>query len=262
VTHNSPQQHLQGEALSTVAILPARLGSTRLAKKVLLAETGLPLFVHSARNVTRCSAIGRVLVATDSEEVQRAGREHDIEVVMTRADHPSGSDRVREALDALDDASIDVVLNVQADEPDVDPEDLLRLVQSFEDRAQQIATLAARITGEGEHANPNVVKVVCDAGGRALYFSRAAIPSNAHAREGAVGIACARRHIGVYAFRPDSLRRFCDLGPSTLEAQENLEQLRWLEAGEPIRVLDTEHPPSGIDTRADYDAFVRSQQQS
>ena len=249
----------QGQSLHAVAILPARLGSTRLPEKMLLAETGRPLFVHAAQNVARCARLARVLVATDSDQLVRAGLAHDVQVVMTRADHPSGSDRVREALDGLDSAGIDVVLNVQADEPDVDPHDLERLVDSFADPEQQIATLATSLRSRAEYSDPNVVKVVRDARGNALYFSRAPIPSDAHPRAGAPGLDCARRHIGVYAFRPEALRRFCDLGPSALERQENLEQLRWLEAGQRIKILDTEHLPSGIDTREDYDAFVRNQ---
>lgn len=240
------------------AVLPARAASTRLPGKVLLDETGLPLFVHSAHNVARCAGIGRVVVATDSNDVLHAGAAHGIEVVMTRSDHPSGTDRVREAVDNLssnDSASVEVILNVQADEPDVDIADLDRLLEAFSSSEVQIATLAAEL-GPEERESPSVVKVVRDARGDALYFSRAPIPSEAHPRPGAAGTGLARRHVGVYGFRPAALTRFTELPVGELERQENLEQLRWLEAGERIRVLDARHVPRGIDTRDDYESFV------
>lgn len=242
-------------SLRALAVLPARLGSTRLARKVLLDETGAPLFVHSARNVARCAEIARVVVATDSEEVRAAGAQADVEVVMTAADHPSGTDRVNEVVGAIG-AGYDVVVNVQADEPEVDPEDLARLVRAFVADAVEAATLCTPIVTDAELAAPSAVKVVRDAAGNALYFSRAPIPSRAHARADAPEQPRGLRHLGVYAFRPAALAAFCALPVSHLEATENLEQLRWLEAGRRMRVLDAAHAPRGIDTRADYDAFV------
>lgn len=246
-----------------VAIVPARLGSTRLARKMLLAETGAPLFVHTARSARSCGAIERVVVATDSDEILAAAREADVEALATRADHPSGTDRVREALEALEarGESWDVVLNVQGDEPELDPADLGQLVAAFADPGVVAATLAAELEDPAELASPDVVKVVCDARGDALYFSRAALPCRE--RQRAVEAAAparrhlARRHIGVYAYRPDALRRFCELPVGALEAAENLEQLRWLEAGQRMRVVRASSVPPGIDTRADYEAFVR-----
>ena len=247
--------------LRALAVLPARLTSTRLERKVLLDETGLPLFAHTARQVSRCDAIERVLVATDSEQVLEWGTRLDIEVVMTDADHPSGTDRVQEAVDQLGSA-FDVILNVQADEPDVEPEDLRRLVRAFECETVQAATLATPLLSADDLASPNVVKVTRDAQGRAMYFSRAPIPCRSHARDAGqapAGAPLALRHVGVYAYRPDALARFCSLEKGTLEVAENLEQLRWLEAGHPMTVVDAEHTPRGIDTREDYDAFVQRQ---
>ena len=247
--------------LRALAVLPARLASTRLERKVLLDETGLPLFAHTARQVSRCDAIERVLVATDSEQVLEWGTRLDIEVVMTDADHPSGTDRVQEAVEQLGSA-FDVILNVQADEPDVEPEDLRRLVRAFECETVQAATLATPLLSADDLASPNVVKVTRDAQGRALYFSRAPIPCRSHARDTdqvSAGAPLALRHVGVYAYRPDALARFCSLEKGTLELAENLEQLRWLEAGHPMTVVDAEHTPRGIDTREDYDAFVQRQ---
>lgn len=240
-----------------VAILPARIGSKRLPRKMLLAETGAPLFVHSARNVARCTAIERVVVATDSPEIRAAGERAGIETLATRADHASGTDRVREALGSLAGRgdAFDLVLNVQADEPDVAPQDLERLIALFDDPAVQAATLAAPLAGE--LTDPALVKVVRGRDGNALYFSRAPIPDASHARAApADARVAALRHVGVYAFRPAALERFCALPHGRLEELENLEQLRWLEAGERMRVLDASRIPAGIDTRADYDAFV------
>ena len=245
----------QGAPLRVVAVLPARIGSTRLPRKVLLCETGLPLFVHTAQNVARCSAIQRVLVATDSQEVRAAGAAHGIEVSMTDPSHPSGTDRVHEAVHSLG-ADFDVVLNVQADEPDVEPADLTRLVQAFEQPEVQAATLATPIHDERELASTSVVKVVRDAAGDALYFSRSPVPNAAHAREGADGSPLGWRHVGVYAYRPAALARFCQFPVGALEARESLEQLRWLEAGEVMRVLEILRAPRGIDTPEDYREFV------
>lgn len=241
--------------LRALAVLPARLGSTRLPRKVLLEETGTPLFVHSARNVARCQDIERVVVATDSEEVQAVGIDHGVEVLMTSSDHPSGTDRVNEVSRELA-GEYDVVINVQADEPEVARGDLSRLVRAFEFGEVEIATLCVPIEDPAELDAPSVVKLVRDGRGDALYFSRAPIPSSSHARDGETPRPAALRHLGVYAFRPGALGEFCKLPVSPLEAAENLEQLRWLESGRRIRVLDASHAPRGIDTQADYDEFV------
>jgi 3-deoxy-manno-octulosonate cytidylyltransferase (CMP-KDO synthetase) len=223
---------------------------------MLLAETGKPLCVHTAENVARARSIGRVVLAADADEVLQAAACAGVEAVLTRVDHKSGTDRVFEALAKLGE-HVDVVVNVQGDEPELEPDDLDRLIGAFEDPAVEIATLCGPLDGEREHTSASVVKVVRDARGDALYFSRAPIPSPAHPRPSAGRIFdVARRHVGVYAFRPDALARFCALGESRLEALENLEQLRWLEAGGRMRVLDASVVPLGIDTREDYDAFV------
>jgi 3-deoxy-manno-octulosonate cytidylyltransferase (CMP-KDO synthetase) len=244
-----------------VAIVPARLGSRRLARKMLLAETGLPLFAHTARNLERCGALERVVVATDSEEIAARARELSIEAVLTRADHASGTDRVHEALQALE-LACDVVVDVQGDEPELDPLDLERLIAAFADETVEAATLCGRFASAEEAAAPQAVKVVRDARGDALYFSRSCVPhragaGGAYAREGArPWLEVVRRHVGVYAFRPDALARFVALPAGELEASENLEQLRWLEAGRRMRVVEAGHVALGIDTREDYDAFV------
>lgn len=245
--------------LLALAVIPARLESRRLPRKMLLDRTGTYLFAHTARNVARCPALARVVLATDSEEVLAAARASDVEARMTRADHPSGTDRVFEASRAVtppDSRPWDVIVNVQGDEPDVDPDDLARLVAAFEDPEVSVATLWAAIETEEEARDPSVVKVVCDAKGDALYFSRAPIPTHVHARD-PERRAAPRRHVGVYAFRPAALERFCSLPVGRLEETESLEQLRWLEAGERMRAVQATHVPRGIDTEEDYERFVR-----
>lgn len=255
--NSTPESSARVSRILAVAIIPARLASTRLERKMLLAESGLPLVVHTADNVARARSIARVVVATDSEEIARAVRAGGFESAATSTDHKSGTDRVHEAYRALG-TGADVVVNVQGDEPELLVSDLDRLVATFEDPAVEVATLAGAIESEAEARSSAVVKVVCDARNDALYFSRAAIPSRAHARGSAPPFpAVLRRHVGVYAFRPRALERFCALPEGRLEALENLEQLRWLEAGGRMRVVDASRVPLGIDTREDYDAFVK-----
>lgn len=255
---------------SAVAIIPARLDSTRLARKMLLRESGRYLFEHTARNLLDGGAVERVLIATDSEEILAAAAEVGLEAVMTSAAHKSGTDRVREAYERLfesgahgsessgDEPPYDVVVNVQGDEPDLNAGDLRGLIAAFVDPAVEFATLWTPLDDRSEAQRTSVVKVVLDARGDALYFTRAAVPNRDHARSDA-GAAPTKRHIGVYAFRPAALARFCSLPEGELERAENLEQLRWLEAGGRLRVLPARHRPLGIDTPEDYRAFVARQ---
>ena len=242
-----------------VAILPARLASTRLPRKMLLADTGRPLILHTADAVRASGAFARVVVATDSPEIAEAARAAGYEAAMTRADHRSGTDRVSEAWIGLAARGerADVVVNVQGDEPESLPADLAKVVAVFAEPGIEIATLAAPFLTEEEWRSPSVVKVVRDARGTALYFSRAPIPGRGHgAPPSAPSEMPVLRHIGVYAFAPAALARCAALPPGRLEAAESLEQLRWLEAGEKIRVVEASRAPAGIDTREDYDAFV------
>jgi 3-deoxy-manno-octulosonate cytidylyltransferase (CMP-KDO synthetase) len=260
MSHAAPQ--LPGSPTpSAVAIIPARLGSTRLARKMLLRETGRYLFEHTARNLLDGGAVERVLVATDSEEILAAAAEVGLEGLMTSTDHESGTDRVREAYELLLESGsgvFDVVVNVQGDEPDLLADDLRGLIAAFADPEVELATLWAPLDDPVEARRKSTVKVVLDARGDALYFTRATVPDTDHARPGAETAAC-KRHIGVYAFRPAALTRFCSLPESELERAENLEQLRWLEAGGRLRVLPARHRPLGIDTLEDYRAFVARQ---
>jgi 3-deoxy-manno-octulosonate cytidylyltransferase (CMP-KDO synthetase) len=227
-------------------VIPARYGSTRLPGKPLLRETGLPLVVHVLRQARLARRAERVVVATDDARIADAVRESGGEAVMTSAEHRSGTDRVAEAIEGLPG---DVVINVQGDEPEVDPGhvDLLAAVLE-EPGGPDVATLAAPV-GEEEAASPHVVKVVTDREGRALYFSRSPIP---YPRD---GDPIRLRHAGIYAYRRETLRRLVATAPTPLERAESLEQLRALETGIAIRVLVVDRIAPGIDTREDYEAF-------
>lgn len=236
-----------------LVLIPARMASTRLPGKPLLDIAGLPMIVHVLRRAEE-AAIGRVAVATDTPEIAAAVIAHGGEVVMTRADHPSGSDRVYEALCALDpNREAEFVVNLQGDFPTIDPQNIRDVLPPLADSAVDIATLAAQIHTDEEATNPNVVKAVgAPLGGRrmrALYFTRATAPHGDGPRY---------HHIGLYAYRRAALERFVSLPPSFLEQQEKLEQLRALEAGMRIDVTIVDTVPRGVDTPADLETARRA----
>ena len=233
-------------------VIPARMGATRLPGKPLLSETGKPLVVHTLEAARHCRRASRVVVATDDERVAAAVRAAWGEAVMTSPGCRSGTDRVAEAARGI--PGEDLVLNVQGDEPETDPAALDALVEAMEaDLTVEMGTLAAPILSDEELASPSVVKVVAGVRGDALYFSRAPIP---FARD-PLGPARPLRHVGVYAYRRAFLERFAVLEETPLERTEVLEQLRALESGARIRVVLADRAPPGIDTREDYEAFVR-----
>ncbi len=253
--------------LTTIAVIPARYASTRFPGKALAAETGKFLIQHVCERVSAVRAVCRVIVATDDQRIVEAVRSFGGEVCLTRADHPSGTSRVAEVAAGLDLAEHDLVLNVQGDEPEIDPGALDVLIAHMQasGSAVQIGTLAARFndagprTGPGSPLDPSCVKVVVDAQGRALYFSRSLVP---YPRSTGGAVDQPSRwllHLGVYAFRAGTLR---ELGTavgakvSGLEVCESLEQLGWLEAGRTVGVVVVPHPFVGIDTPEDYAAFV------
>ena len=215
-----------------IAIIPARYASTRLPGKALAALDGRPMIRHVAERTCQARSVARVIVATDDARIAEAVAGSGAEVAMTRADHPTGTDRLAEVAAGLD---ADVVVNVQGDLPLLDPAMVDRLVNRMaNDPALPMATLAAPIHDAAEWRSPHVVKVVCDARARALYFSRSPIP---HHREGAApDEPVGWRHIGMYAYRRDVLLRFATLAPTPLEKAERLEQLRALEHGIAIGV--------------------------
>jgi 3-deoxy-manno-octulosonate cytidylyltransferase (CMP-KDO synthetase) len=232
----------------TLVLIPARMASTRLPGKMLLDIAGLPMIVHVLRRAEAAN-IGRVAVATDTADIAAAVRSHGGEAVMTSAAHPSGSDRIFEALGKLDPSGqAEIVINLQGDFPTIRPDNIRDVLGPLDDRAVDIATLAAEIHTEEEDGNPNVVKAIGSRIGerrlRALYFSRAAAPWGDGPRY---------HHVGLYAYRRKALQRFVALPPSPLELQEKLEQLRALEAGMRIDVTIVDTVPRGVDTPADLE---------
>lgn len=236
-------------------LVPARLGSTRLPGKPLLDIGGLPMVVRVARQAQRCGAAD-VVVATDAQEVAAACQAHGVRHVMTRADHASGSDRLAEACERLGLQGGHIVVNVQGDEPLIEPGLIRRCAQLLDEHPDcPVGTLAHRIDDLADWLNPNVVKVVLDAAGRALYFTRAAVPYH---RDGAPGRLpddpAPLRHLGLYAYRADFLRRFPGLPQAPVERTEALEQLRVLWHGERIAVHVTDQAPgTGVDTPQDLE---------
>jgi 3-deoxy-manno-octulosonate cytidylyltransferase (CMP-KDO synthetase) len=236
----------------TLVLIPARMAATRLPGKPLLDIAGLPMIVHVLRRA-EAADIGRVAVATDTAEIADAVRANGGEAVMTRADHPSGSDRIFEAAQTLDpEGKVEIVVNLQGDFPTISPDNIRDVLPPLADPAVDIATLAAEVHTEEEALNPNVVKAVgSPIGGRrlrALYFTRATAPTGGGPRY---------HHIGLYAYRRAALERFVSLPPSPLEKQEKLEQLRALEAGMRIDITIVDTVPRGVDTPADLETARR-----
>ncbi|MFD2252054.1 3-deoxy-manno-octulosonate cytidylyltransferase (CMP-KDO synthetase) [Pseudochelatococcus lubricantis] len=231
---------------SPVVIIPARLAATRLPDKPLADIAGLPMIVQVLRRA-EAAAVGPVVVATDSPAIATVVEQAGGRAVLTRADHPSGSDRIFEALTLIDpQGRHDVVVNVQGDLPTIDPAVIAAALTPLDDPAVDIATLAAVITRAEERTAPSVVKAVgSDLGGgrlRALYFTRATAPWG----EGPL-----LHHIGLYAYRREALARFVSLAPSPLEQREKLEQLRALEHGMRIDIVVVDDVPLGVDTPGD-----------
>ena len=230
-------------------VIPARYASTRFPGKPLVDIGGKPMFWHVYRRAVESGVFSSLVLATDDERIAEAATRHGVPFVMTRRDHPSGTDRVYEAICQRDLAPDDVVVNIQGDEPALDPRLLTELVRPFADASVRMTTVAVAITVH-EAASPNQVKVVLDAAGNALYFSRAAIPFfRDQPEESAVLLG----HVGLYAFRRDTLAQFVSLPPSRLERIEKLEQLRCLENGIPIRVVLVPCAARGVDTPEDLE---------
>lgn len=236
---------------STLAVIPARLGATRLPRKPLRLLGGAPLVTRVAERVRESGTVDRVVVATDSEEIAAVVRGRGGEAILTRPDHPSGTDRVAEvaALPAF--AGYDVVVNVQGDEPFVSAEAIAGPVELVRGGRFPLATCAAPARA-AILVDPDVVKVVCDDAGRALYFSRAPIPWLRDPADEGARAALVRQHVGLYAFTREALRAWVARPPHPLERVERLEQLRPLAAGMAMGVHLLDAPlPGGIDTEDD-----------
>lgn len=241
---------------SVLAIIPARVGSTRFPRKMLANETGSPLICHVLDRVRAAPSVARVVVATDAEEIASAVRRHGGQAVMTSPSHPNGTSRLDEAAQALGLPEEQVIVNVQGDEPEIESQAIEGAVAALvgpDGARRDIGTVATPFRAGERPEDPNLVKVVRRHDGAALYFSRSPIP---HASEGFTLLAMPLRHVGIYAYRRSTLRRYVVLTPTPLEAAERLEQLRALEHGWTIGVEIRECAWQGIDTPAQYEAFV------
>ena len=243
--------------MRTLAVIPARLGATRLPRKPLRILAGLPLVIRVWERVLSLDAVDRCLIATDSDEVAEVVNEYGAEVVMTSDDHPSGTDRIAEVALRREYADYDVVVNVQGDEPFVQRSAITGAVRLVTDGRFPLGTAAVR-ADTAALRDPNIVKVVAAADGRALYFSRAPIPFLRDAEDAAIQRPLIWQHIGVYAYQAGALQNWVSLPASPLEEVERLEQLRPLVAGIPMGVSLIDEPGSpGIDTEADLERANR-----
>jgi 3-deoxy-manno-octulosonate cytidylyltransferase (CMP-KDO synthetase) len=235
-------QKIDTGCMKTIAVIPARLASTRLPRKMLRQIAGQTLLGRVYEGVRSSPLLDGVIVATDSDEIMQVCREHGWNARITSPAHRSGTERVREISDSV---AADVYLNIQGDEPLTRAEHVAALLLLMKDTNVQVGTLKTAASSEDIN-NPNAVKVVTNAAGRALYFSRATIPYD---RDG--GNTGYFKHLGFYAYRKAALDRFCTLPESSLERSERLEQLRFLENGIPIYVAETPFDTVGVDTEGD-----------
>jgi 3-deoxy-manno-octulosonate cytidylyltransferase (CMP-KDO synthetase) len=238
--------------LAAIAVIPARFASTRFPGKIIASDTGKPLVQHVVEQVRQCKGIEEIIVAVDDERIVAALKSFKTRCVMTDPGHPSGTDRVAEvASHAV--GSGDVIVNVQGDEPQIEPETIDHLLHGMKDSGYDMMTAATPFRPPADPGDPNLVKVVISRTGRAMYFSRAPIPL---AREANGPQPTYYLHIGIYAYRRDTLVRLAGWKPTPCESAEKLEQLRALEHDVPIGVILVERWSHGIDTPAQYAEFV------
>jgi len=241
--------------MNAIGVIPARWGSTRFEGKLLADLCGKPVIQHVWENAKKAKTLDDLVVAADNEKIIRAVEGFGGKAVFTSPDQPSGTDRLAEVVNPLD---VKIVVNIQGDEPLVQAIMIDNLVMTLAgEKNAQMATIIKRIEQKDEVANPNVVKVVIDKNGFALYFSRSPIPYDRAAQEGDGKIPVYYKHIGLYAFTKDFLFTFRNLPHSTLESAEKLEQLRVLEFGYKIKVVETKFDTVGVDTPEDLEKVRR-----
>ncbi len=239
--------------MKAAILIPTRMGSTRLPGKALLDRTGKALVVHVAEAASKATCAQRVMVAADDPRIIEVVKAAGFEAVLTRSDHLNGTTRIAEAAQGLPEA-FDIIVNVQGDEPEIDPDVIDRLVDRMAANDEpDMATVIAPLPPEGDPAVPSVVKCVTDTQGRALYFSRSPIPFN----HDASSRSRIFQHLGLYAYRRAFLNSYVNLPPTPLEQAEQLEQLRALEHGHRIACIETDRAFPGVDTPEDYEAFVQ-----
>lgn len=239
--------------MKIIAVIPARYASTRFPAKLMQDLGGKTVITRTYESAINTKLFDDVFVVTDSDLIYNEIVSNGGKAIMSTKKHESGSDRIAEAVENLD---VDIVINVQGDEPFINAEALAKVIEVFkndEDKKVDLASLMCEITTEEDINNPNIVKVVVDQNGFALYFSRSVIP---YPREKNVGVRYFR-HIGIYAFRKQALLDFYSLPMKSLEASEKLEQLRYLEYGKRIKMVETLHVGIGIDTPEDLEKARR-----
>lgn len=239
---DKPRAPCETELMKVIAVIPARLASTRLPRKMLREIAGEPLLARVYHSVRRCTTLDQVIVATDSDEILRFCEHHGFAARMTSAAHRSGTERVHEVAGTI---PADIYLNIQGDEPLTRPEHIESLISVMQNSGVEVGTLKTA-AAEVDVDNPSAVKVVTDSAGRALYFSRATIP---HDRDGVRPRYY--KHLGFYGYRKAALDKFVRWPESSLERSERLEQLRFLENGIPIYVAETPFDTVGVDTEED-----------
>jgi 3-deoxy-manno-octulosonate cytidylyltransferase (CMP-KDO synthetase) len=250
------------ECPATAIVIPARYGSTRFPGKPLARQTGKYLIQHVVEQASQARRAQRVLVATDDHRIFEAVRSFGGHAVMTSDSHHSGTDRIAEVMRRPEYLGVKIVVNVQGDEPDMDPGLIDALIEALESSQVEMATAAAPFLHDSEVANPNLVKVVTDHQHCALYFSRAVIPFDRDRTGTVLGgdLRAYHRHVGIYAYRREALLKLAATPLCELERIEKLEQLRALYLGMKIFVLPATHVPQGVDTPEDYAAFVKRHQ--
>jgi 3-deoxy-manno-octulosonate cytidylyltransferase (CMP-KDO synthetase) len=238
--------------MKVVAMIPARLASSRLPEKMILDLCGLPVILRTYEAVKATGLFDEVIVVTDSKKIATLTEGHGALTILSQKDHETGSDRIAEAAESI---QADIIINVQGDEPFIESESLRALIDCFREDHQQLidlASLMVAITDQTAINNPNVVKVVTDLTGKALYFSRSAIPFH---RDLGPGARC-YKHKGVYAFRRSALLAFPKLIVGPLERAEKIEAIRYLEHGKRLQMIETSVDAPGIDTRADLEDAI------
>jgi 3-deoxy-manno-octulosonate cytidylyltransferase (CMP-KDO synthetase) len=244
---------MEGLFVKVLVVIPARYDSSRFAGKVLAKDTGKFLVEHTYEQALCAKTVDKVLIAADSDKVMRACESFGGSCVMTSADHKCGTDRIAEAVCEMD---ADIIVNVQADEPEIDPEHIDYVARLLMDNpAADMATLVTGFESQEQVANPNVVKCIAGVDGRAIYFSRSPIPYD-RANGGIGDIGSYLWHIGIYAYRRAFLSEITQKQQTPLEIAESLEQLRAIEYGHTIMTGKVDHKCEGIDTAEQYAAFV------
>jgi 3-deoxy-manno-octulosonate cytidylyltransferase (CMP-KDO synthetase) len=240
--------------MTATVVIPARFGSTRFPAKILASSTGRPLVQHVVDQVRKCRRVREVIVATDDRRIVDALAPFQTRCVMTAETHQSGTDRVAEVAQSLDD---EVIVNVQGDEPEIEPEIVDRLIDRMYAGQSQMGTVATPLPAHADPRDPNLVKVVGDVNGQAIYFSRSPVPFPRDGQSVAYLL-----HLGIYAYRRSFLPIFTGWEQTPLEKLEKLEQLRVVEHGVKIELVQVERAVHGIDTAEQYEAFVRRYQQA